>query len=155
MDSAGPAVADLLRDALPTRADPPACVPDERAGIEDTLRTWAAEDPPPDLILTVGGTGLSPRDVTPEATLAVLERVHSGIVELMRARCGVHHPRAYLSRGVAGTIGRTLVVNLPGSERGAVESLDAILDILPHALGVLRGRDHDCGVGTAQPEVAS
>jgi len=147
-DTAGPAVASQLRQTMRASIESVVCVPDEHQEIARTLRTWAAEEPALDLILTVGGTGLAPRDVTPEATRAVLDRPHPGIVELMRARCGERHPRAYLSRAVAGTIGQTLVVNLPGSERAAVESLDAIMDILPHALGVLSGRDRDCG---AQP----
>ncbi|RMH31640.1 MAG: MogA/MoaB family molybdenum cofactor biosynthesis protein [Planctomycetota bacterium] len=145
-DTAGPALAARASEALGARLVAGACVPDDRDAIAAMLRDWASAAPAPELILTTGGTGLAPRDITPEATLRVLERQHPGIVELMRARCGARHPRAYLSRAVAGTIGATLIINLPGSEPGALESFDAIAVILPHALGVLRGTARDCGV---------
>ena len=96
-----------------------------------------------DLILTSGGTGIGPRDVTPEGTVEVLDKQLPGIGERMRAEGIKHNPRAILSRGVAGVRGETLIVNLPGSPRGAVESLDTIADILPHAVGVLHGARHD------------
>jgi molybdopterin adenylyltransferase len=96
-----------------------------------------------DLILTSGGTGIGPRDVTPEGTIEVLDKQLPGIGELMRAEGVKNNPRAILSRGVAGVRGETLIVNLPGSPRGAVESLDAIADILPHAVEVLHGARHD------------
>lgn len=152
-DTAGPALGARAREALDAELVATACVPDERDEIVRLIRTWATETRAPELILTTGGTGLAPRDVTPEATLAVIERRHAGIVELMRSRCGAVNPRAYLSRAEAGTIGRTFVLNLPGSERGAVESFDAVIDILPHALGVLSGRDRDCGAvrGAGEP----
>jgi len=143
LDTSGPAVAARAAEILGAELGLSDCVPDEKDQIADALRRWAGAESPPDLILTTGGTGLAPRDVTPEATLAVLERRHSGLMELVRARCGAHNPRAYLSRGEAGTIGRTLVLNLPGSTRGAVESLDALADVLPHALGVLTGAEPD------------
>jgi molybdopterin adenylyltransferase len=96
-----------------------------------------------DLILTAGGTGIGPRDVTPEGTVEILEKQLPGISERMRAEGIKHNPRAVLSRAVAGVRGETLVVNLPGSPRGAVESLDAIADILQHAVDVLHGARHD------------
>jgi molybdopterin adenylyltransferase len=96
-----------------------------------------------DLILTSGGTGIGPRDVTPEGTIEVLDKQLPGIGELMRAEGVKNNPRAILSRGVAGVRGETLIVNLPGSPRGAVESLNAIADILPHAVEVLHGARHD------------
>lgn len=153
-DRSGPALAARLADALGADVVARACVPDERATVAATLRAWALEAPRPDLVLTTGGTGLSPRDVTPEATLDVLERRHAGLMELVRARCGEHTPRAYLSRGEAGTLGGTLIVNLPGSERGAVESFDAIAELLPHALRILRGdpaAHDDAGAGPSLP----
>lgn len=142
IDTAGPAVAALLRERLDAAVCETACVPDERGAIAAKLRGWAGSAAAPDLILTAGGTGLGPRDVTPEATLDVLERRHGGLMELIRARTGAAHPRAYLSRGEAGVVGRTLVINLPGSQRGATECLAAVLDVLPHALHALRGGDH-------------
>ena len=113
-------------------------IPDERELICSVLREWC-DAGTVDLILTTGGTGLSPRDITPEATLAILDRLAPGIPEKMRAEGLRHTPLAALSRGIAGTRGRTLVVNLPGSERGVRESLGAILDLLPHAVATLRG----------------
>jgi molybdenum cofactor synthesis domain-containing protein len=96
-----------------------------------------------DLILTSGGTGIGPRDVTPEGTIEILEKQLPGIGEKMRAEGIKHNPRAILSRAVAGVRGETLIVNLPGSPRGAIESLDAIADILAHAVEVLHGARHD------------
>ncbi|MCC5785700.1 MAG: MogA/MoaB family molybdenum cofactor biosynthesis protein [Phycisphaerales bacterium] len=150
VDTSGPALIDLAREKLGARTLPLACVPDEVEQIAANLRAFAAADPAPDLVLTTGGTGLAPRDVTPEATLGVIERRHSGLTELIRRRCYDKTPRAYLSRGEAGTIGRTLVINLPGSTRGAVESLEALLDILPHAIETLRGEVQDDGRPDAQ-----
>jgi molybdenum cofactor synthesis domain-containing protein len=138
-DASGPAITELVARTLGAQIVAAACVPDESPAISAQLKVWALEAPRPDLILTTGGTGLSPRDVTPEATLAVLERRHGGLLELARLRCYPKAPRAYLSRGEAGTLGRSLVVNLPGSPRGAIEQLEALLDILPHAIETLRG----------------
>jgi molybdopterin adenylyltransferase len=96
-----------------------------------------------DLILTTGGTGLGPRDVTPEATTAVVSRLVPGLAERMRQFGCEKTPKAALSRAVTGLRGMTLIVNLPGSPRGAVESLDAIAELLPHAIAVLHGARHD------------
>lgn len=96
-----------------------------------------------DLILTTGGTGIGPRDITPEATVAVGERIIPGFGEKMRQTGGAHFPRAYLARQVAVVRGSTLIVNLPGSPKGAVESLDAVAELIPHALDVLKGARHD------------
>jgi molybdenum cofactor synthesis domain-containing protein len=139
IDTSGPALAEMVRYRLGGEIVSRACVPDDRQTIADLLRRLTDQPHAPDLILTTGGTGLSPRDVTPEATLDVLERRHSGLMELIRLRCYPTSPRAFLSRGEAGTRGRTLIINLPGSERGAVESLEALLDLLPHAIETLRG----------------
>jgi molybdopterin adenylyltransferase len=142
-DTSGPALERTVAATFIADVVNRACVPDERDRITDQIRTWASQPSPPDLVLTTGGTGLAPRDVTPEATLDIIERRHTGLLELARHRCGQQNPRAYLSRGEAGVVGRTLVINLPGSERGAVEMFLAMGDILPHAIQTLRGEgDH-------------
>lgn len=119
-------------------------VPDERKIIEETLRYWADEDRL-DLILTTGGTGLSPRDVTPEATSAVIEREVAGIAEAMREVGRQKNPRAILSRGISGTRGETLIINLPGSPRAVKESLEVVLPVLGHAIEILQARPTDHG----------
>ncbi len=151
VDTTGPALLRLAEAELAAQVTTFICVPDEVPVIARQLRDLADGDDAPDLILTAGGTGLAPRDVTPEATLEVLERRHSGLMELIRRRCYEKTPRAYLSRGEAGTRGRTLILNLPGSERGATESLEALLDILPHAIETLRGDVQDDGREGATP----
>ncbi|MBD0379671.1 molybdopterin adenylyltransferase [Paenibacillus sedimenti] len=98
-----------------------------------------------DLILTTGGTGLAPRDVTPEATLNVIDRVAPGFAEAMRMISMQKTPKAMLSRAVSGIRGRTLIINLPGSPKGVQENLMAIIDQLPHALGILTGKEGDHG----------
>ena len=120
-----------------------AIVPDEQNVIANKLREMT-DVLGVDLILTTGGTGFSPRDVTPEATLQVIQRQTPGFNELMRAEGLKHTPRAALSRAVSGIRGRTLIINLPGSPKGVNESLGAILPILPHGLEILRGLSGDC-----------
>jgi molybdenum cofactor synthesis domain-containing protein len=115
-----------------------AIVPDDAVPIVQRLLAWCDEDDVA-LVLTTGGTGLSDRDVTPEATRAVLDREAGGIAERMRAETGTGFPRAALSRGVAGVRGRTLIVNLPGSTSGVRECLASFEPIARHAVDILRG----------------
>jgi molybdopterin adenylyltransferase len=119
-----------------------AVLPDEPTAIRDRLVSLA-DSGAAELILTTGGTGIGPRDSTPEATAEACQKLLPGISELMRDEGRKKNPRAVLSRAVAGVRGRALIVNLPGSPRGALESLDAVADILPHALQVLGGARHD------------
>jgi molybdenum cofactor synthesis domain-containing protein len=119
-----------------------AVLPDEPASIRERLVSLVS-DGAAELILTTGGTGIGPRDSTPEATTEACQKLLPGIPEVMREYGRKKNPRAALSRAVAGIRGRVLIVNLPGSPRGAVESLDAVAELLPHALEVLRGARHD------------
>ena len=135
-DAGGPAVAVLLRDAG-YAVDKIVIVPDEVAQIEQALRE-AAQDAVA-LCVTTGGTGFAPRDVTPEATVAVCEKLVPGIPEAMRAASMRITPRAMLSRAQAGILERTLIVNLPGSPKGAQENLAAVLPTLAHGLAMLTG----------------
>jgi molybdenum cofactor synthesis domain-containing protein len=116
-------------------------VPDEKTLISEKLISMCKAA---DLILTTGGTGLSPRDVTPEATLAVIERQVPGIPEAMRAKSLEITPLASLSRSVAGTRGQTLIINLPGSPKAVKECLEVVLPILEHAIGILTGNVGEC-----------
>lgn len=141
-DEGGPLVAALLRDAgyEVIRTD---IVPDEQHTIAQTLRSWS-ESGDVQLIVTTGGTGFSPRDVTPEATLSVCHRLTPGIPEAMRTASMRITPRAMLSREAAGICGETLIINLPGSPKAAKENLDAVLPVLWHGLEMLSGHPADC-----------
>ena len=123
-------------------------VPDEAEIVSTRLREWS-DALGLDLILTSGGTGLSPRDVTPEATLAVVDKVIPGLTEAMRINTMKRKPEAILSRAVAGSRGKCLIVNLPGSPKAVKECLEVILSVLPHALDILGGKASECGHGEA------
>ncbi len=137
-DLSGPAIRDLIVGRLSAGVELEAIVPDERNVIAGTLLVWA-DEVGLDLVLTTGGTGFAPRDVTPEATGDVLERAAPGLAEAMRAASLAITPHAMLSRAVAGIRGHTLIVNLPGSPKAARENLETILPALPHALELLHG----------------
>jgi molybdopterin adenylyltransferase len=137
-DTAGRALRERVEE-MGWAVDRYEIVPDEAGVISDRLREWT-DYAGLDLILTTGGTGFADRDVTPEATLEVIDKQAPGIPEAMRAVGLKKTPMAILSRGVAGIRGRTLILNLPGSMKGAVESLEAIRDALPHAVDVIQGR---------------
>ena len=141
IDRSGPAVRERL-EQLGWKVSVTEVVPDEAAAISARLAALA-DGGQVSAIFTTGGTGLAARDVTPEATRSVIHREIPGLPELMRTRGRESTPMAVLSRAVAGTRGRVLIVNLPGSPRGAVESLDAIVEVVPHVLELLRGHtDH-------------
>lgn len=139
-DEAGPLVVSLLETAG-YRVVETALVPDEQPDIEAALIRLAGQAA---LVVTTGGTGFSPRDVTPEATLAVCERLTPGIPEAMRAASLAITPRAMLSRAAAGIRGGTLIVNLSGSPKAARENLEAVLPTLEHGLKMLLGGPTDC-----------
>jgi molybdenum cofactor synthesis domain-containing protein len=140
-DRSGPAVRDRL-EHLGWKVSVMETIPDEAAQITARLAALA-DGGQVSAIFTTGGTGLAARDVTPEATRAAIHREIPGLGELMRARGREATPLAVLSRAVAGTRGRVLIINLPGSPKGAVESLDAIVEVVPHVLELLRGHtDH-------------
>jgi molybdopterin adenylyltransferase len=140
VDASGPALAAEV-EAQGWQVTRQGLVPDEQVAIRDELIAWAdAEEV--DVILTTGGTGFGPRDKTPEATRSVIERPAPGLAEAMRLASLQVTPHAMLSRAVAGIHRRTLIVNLPGSPKGAVENLQVILPVLPHAVELLRESPH-------------
>jgi molybdenum cofactor synthesis domain-containing protein len=146
-DASGDAIADWARrrgDTLVARE----VVPDERGAISARLESWSDDDAA-DVVLTTGGTGLAPRDVTPEATRSVLDIEAPGIAERIRLLCLTSFPRAALSRGIAGVRARTLVINLPGSPGGVKDALAALDPILDHARAIVRDEPTDHSPGRA------
>jgi len=143
-DTAGPAVAEILEKQLGAHVYRTKVLPDEQKIIADELRHYC-DGHSIDLVVTAGGTGFAPRDVTPEATRDVVERFAPGLDEAMRAASLLETPHAVLSRGASGIRGSTLIINLPGSERAACENLQAIVGALAHGLQKLRGDVADCG----------
>ena len=147
-DASGPLIRQLVAERLGAVVELEDVVPDERDVIASTLVVWCDEGL--DLILTTGGTGFAPRDVTPEATKDVIEREAPGLAEAMRAEGLKATPHAMLSRAIAGIRGSTLIVNLPGSPRAVQEGLEVILPALPHGIEILKGihgadRRHEYG----------
>ena len=142
-DKSGEAIREILSsiDARIVNYD---IVPDEKELIAQELISWADENNL-DVILTTGGTGLTPRDVTPEATLAVVDRIVPGFTEAMRAESLKKTPMAMLSRAVVGARGKCLIINLPGSPKAVRECLEVVLPALPHAVETLKGQAGECG----------
>ena len=137
-DTAGPAIAEVLAP-LGAKIVEKAIVPDEPDQITAQLRAWI-DNASVNCVITTGGTGLGPRDITPEATRPVIDREVPGLAELMRAAGLRHTPKAALGRGLAGATGSTLILNLPGSENGVRENLAAVLPLLQHAVELLAGQ---------------
>jgi len=152
-DLSGPTIREMITEHLGAKVELEAVVPDEFDIIQGTLMVWA-DEVGLDLILTTGGTGFSPRDVTPEATRAVIEREAPGLAEAMRAQGLKITPHAMLSRAVAGIRGRTLIINLPGSPKAVRENLATILPALTHGIEILREEATECaqppGAGTSK-----
>jgi len=134
-DLSGPAIADALR-AKNFQVVATEVVPDDVTAIQKALAWMTSEAR---LVVTTGGTGVAPRDVTPEATRTICERLLEGVAERMRAEGSKKTPLAALSRGVCGIREKSIILNVPGSPRGAIESLEAVVDLLPHALQLLSG----------------
>ena len=139
-DTSGKALAEIL-EAAGFQIVMREVLPDEKEALARRFRDLCDTEKP-ELLVTTGGTGLGPRDVTPEATLSIADRVVPGLGELMRAEGMRQTPRAALSRSLAATRNQTLILNLPGSPKGAKESLQAMLPLIPHAIEIMRGGGH-------------
>jgi molybdopterin adenylyltransferase len=143
IDGTGPAIRSQLEDKG-YKIDYYKIIPDEKVDIEKEL-IYLCDEMKVDLVLTNGGTGFSPRDVTPEATRNVIEKYVPGFGEAMRMKSLEITPRAMLSRTISGIRGKTLIVNLPGSPKAAIENLQVILPALPHGIEILTGSASECG----------
>jgi molybdopterin adenylyltransferase len=146
-DKSGEAIHEIL-SSIDISIINYAIVPDEKELIVEKMVRWAEEDKL-DVLFSTGGTGLTPRDVTPEATLSVVDRIVPGFAEAMRAESLRKTPMAMLSRAVVGTRGKCLIINLPGSPKAVRECLEVILPVLPHAVETLRGQAGECGTAQA------
>ena len=146
-DKSGEAIREIL-PSLDARIVNYEIVPDEKELIVEKLIKWADEYNL-DVLITTGGTGLTPRDVTPEATLTVVDRIIPGFAEAMRAESLKKTPMAMLSRAVVGTRGKCLIINLPGSPKAVRECLEVVLPALPHAVETLKGQAGECGTDQA------
>lgn len=144
-DTSGPLIGRTLTESLRCNVAQQCIVPDEKEIIAERLKELCQPERYIDLIFTTGGTGLAPRDVTPEATGSVIDRAVPGIGEVIRQQSLAITPRAMLSRGIAGIRNSSLIVNLPGSKKAVSETLAMILPVLPHAVELLRGQVADCG----------
>ena len=138
-DTSGPALVAYIQNTLKSEVVETACIADEEDQIVELFERWIHHSPTIDLILSTGGTGLAPRDRTPEAAMRVIDRPHPGLLELARSKTAAITELAYLSRGVAGAAKSTLIITLPGSPKGAIEQIEAITPVLAHALKTLQG----------------
>ena len=139
-DLAGPLIREMI-SGIGAIVEYYEVIPDEKDLIKEKLMAYSKKA---DLVLTTGGTGLSPRDVTPEATLEVIDKEIPGIAETMRLAGLEKTKRAMLSRAVAGVRGNTLIINMPGSPKAVKEGLEAIMDVIPHAVEKIKGSTEDC-----------